>query len=97
LPLAPLTRKIWSQLAGKEKLVATLTDEKAQHNATLEKIKSGLATKVRILANQDCCPACRAVEGVYNFDDVPELPVEGCSHGDGCRCHYAPVLDYFGP
>jgi hypothetical protein len=25
------------------------------------------------------------------------LPVEGCSHADGCRCHYAPVLDAFGP
>lgn len=77
--------------------MATYTDEKAEHKAALEKIKSGLATKVRILANHNCCPACRAVEGAYDFADVPELPVEGCSHGDGCRCHYAPVLDYFGP
>jgi hypothetical protein len=90
-------RKIHLSIGGKEKLVATFTDEKAEHKAALEKIKSGLATKVRILANRDGCPACRAVEGVYDFDDVPELPVEGCSHGDGCRCHYAPVLDYFGP
>lgn len=77
--------------------MVTLADEQAKHKTALEKIRGGLATKVRILANRDCCPACQAVEGAYDFDDVPELPVEGCSHGDGCRCHYAPVLDYFGP
>jgi hypothetical protein len=97
LPFCPETRKIQASFVGKEKPVATLTEEKAEHKAALEKIKSGLATKVRILTNRDCCPACRVVEGVYDFDNVPELPVEGCSHALGCRCHYAPVLDYFGP
>ena len=64
----------------------------------LEKIRSGgIATKVRILANQDSCPVCRTFEGAYDFDDVPLLPLEGCSHPQGCRCHYAPVLDRFGP
>jgi hypothetical protein len=28
---------------------------------------------------------------------VPQLPIEGCSHPKGCRCHYEPVLDLFGP
>lgn len=68
-----------------------------EHRAMLEKIKSGLATKVRILANHDCCPYCKALEGAYEFDEVPELPHEGCSHPSGCRCIYAPVLDRFGP
>jgi hypothetical protein len=72
-------------------------DKLAEQRTALEKIRSGLATKVRILANRDSCPACRAVEGAYEFDDVPQLPVEGCSHPDGCRCSYAPVLDLFGP
>lgn len=68
------------------------------HRAALEKIRSGgVATKVRILASYDCCPVCRSFEGAYTFDDVPELPLEGCSHPQGCRCHYAPVLDRFGP
>jgi hypothetical protein len=70
----------------------------AEHRATLERIRQGrVATKVRILANHDCCPVCRRFEGAYDFDAVPELPLEGCSHPAGCRCMYAPVLDRFGP
>ncbi|MCA9938227.1 MAG: hypothetical protein KC418_06270 [Anaerolineales bacterium] len=69
----------------------------AEHQEALKKIKGGLATKIRILANHDCCPVCRQAQGAYEFDDVPELPVEGCSHPQGCRCTYAPVLDRFGP
>jgi hypothetical protein len=72
-------------------------DKLAEQRAALEKIRNGLATKVRILANVDSCPACRALEGAYEFENVPQLPVEGCSHPDGCRCFYAPVLDRFGP
>lgn len=69
----------------------------AKHRETLEKIRGGLATRVRILASRDSCPACKAFEGAYDFDDVPQLPIEGCSHPKGCRCHYEPVLDRFGP
>lgn len=69
-----------------------------EYKAALDKIRNGgVATKVRILANADCCPVCRALEGAYEFDDVPELPLEGCSHPQGCRCMYAPVLDRHGP
>lgn len=71
--------------------------KRAEQKKALENIKNGLATKVRILTNRDCCPVCEAMEGAYGFDDVPELPLEGCSHPHGCRCHYAPVLDQFGP
>jgi hypothetical protein len=78
--------------------VAKVTaDKHAEQQAALENIRAGLATKVRILANRDSCPYCTALEGVYALDDVPELPLEGCSHINGCRCHYAPVLDQFGP
>ena len=69
----------------------------SEHRESLERIRSGLATKVRILASDDSCPVCKAVEGAYEFDKVPELPLEGCSHPLGCRCHYEPVLDRFGP
>ena len=69
----------------------------AEHRESLERIRSGLATRVRILASRDSCPVCKANEGAYEFDDVPELPLEGCSHPRGCRCHYEPVLDRFGP
>jgi hypothetical protein len=75
----------------------TIEQERARHQETLGRIKSGLATKVRILASRDSCPTCESVEGAYEFDDVPALPLEGCSHPKGCRCRYDPVLDKFGP
>ncbi len=63
----------------------------------LDQIRAGLATKVRILVAGDCCPVCQHFEGVYALDDVPELPLEGCSRTGGCNAAYAPVLDHFGP
>jgi len=75
----------------------TLEQQAAQHQKSLARIRDGLATKVRILASRDSCPVCKAVEGAFEFDDVPQLPLEGCSHPAGCRCRYEPVLDRFGP
>ena len=54
-------------------------------------------TYVRISVANDCCPACREAEGAYAKDSAPRLPVEGCSHGLGCRCFYQPVLDEIYP
>ncbi|MFZ0544193.1 MAG: hypothetical protein WAM60_02060 [Candidatus Promineifilaceae bacterium] len=69
-----------------------------EHRKMLEKIiNGGIATKVRILVSDDSCPVCKRIEGAYDFDDVPELPIEGCSHPTGCRCFYAPILDRRGP
>lgn len=68
-----------------------------EQKKALEKIRNGLATKVRILVAADACPTCRHFEGAYDFDDVPELPIEGCSRPGGCNAFYAPVLDRFGP
>lgn len=76
-----------------------ITDEerRAQQKAALERIRAGLATRVRILVAPDACPVCRAFEGAYDFEDVPELPLEGCSRPGGCNAVYAPVLDLYGP
>ncbi len=74
-----------------------IATRRAEQAKALENIKNGLATRVRIMANRDCCPSCRAAEGAYDFGDAPELPIESCSHPNGCRCFYAPVLDMFGP
>lgn len=52
---------------------------------------------VRIVVAHDCCPACREVEGAYAKNDVPQLPVEACSHPLGCRCFYQPFLDEIFP
>ena len=48
---------------------------------------------IRIAVAADACPACQAVAGTYAKDAVPSLPVEGCSHGKGCRCVYEPLYD----
>ena len=70
----------------------------AEHKKMLTKIRDGgVATGVRIIGSHDSCPACKAIHGAYQFDEVPVLPIEGCSHHYGCRCHYEPVLDRRGP
>lgn len=76
-----------------------LSDEerRTQQKAALDHIRAGLATRVRILVAPNACPVCRAFEGAYDFDNVPELPLEGCSRPGGCNAVYAPVLDLYGP
>ncbi len=53
--------------------------------------------RIRLVVAPDCCPACQAVEGQYEKDRVPHLPVNGCSHALGCRCFYAPALSEIYP
>lgn len=70
----------------------------AEHRKMYENIRDGgVATGVRIMGSHDSCPACKAIHGAYKFGEEPELPIEGCSHPHGCRCHYQPVLDRRGP
>lgn len=54
-------------------------------------------SSIRILVQNDCCPQCQKAFGVYEKDKVPHLPVEGCSHANGCRCFYAPILSQLYP
>lgn len=75
----------------------TDAERREEQRVALERIRNGLATRVRILVAPDACPVCRACEGAYELDSVPELPLEGCSRVGGCNAVYAPVLDRFGP
>jgi hypothetical protein len=52
---------------------------------------------LRVASSGDCCPACRKVEGNYAKDKTPVLPVVGCSHENGCRCFYEPILSEIYP
>jgi hypothetical protein len=52
---------------------------------------------VRVVVYDDCCPACREMKGAYTKEDVPNLPIEGCSHKHGCRCFYQPFLEEIYP
>ncbi len=47
---------------------------------------------VRVVVPNTACPACQAVEGTYEKDVAPHLPVEGCSEPNGCQCYYEPML-----
>ncbi len=64
----------------------------------LAKFKANPRVKnVRLVVAHDCCPACREVEGTYDKNEVPTLPVEGCSHNLGCRCFFEPMLNEIYP
>ena len=52
---------------------------------------------IRLIVSADCCPACAAYEGTYDKFEAPSLPIEGCSHQNGCRCFYEPMLNIIYP
>ncbi len=52
---------------------------------------------IRVSVAGECCPACRQVEGAYAKESTPALPVQGCSHSNGCQCFYQPVLEVIYP
>ncbi len=75
---------------------ADLRVESTNAQALRQYREGGRVTEVRILADRNCCPTCREASAVYPIDQVPALPIEGCSHAVGCRCVYEPVLDMVG-
>ena len=48
---------------------------------------------VTIASSKNSCSYCREQLDTYPVDQVPILPHKGCSHADGCRCFYIPVLN----
>ncbi len=55
--------------------------------------KMGIS-KVRVLAADNSCEACKRIAGrVYSLDTVPELPCEHCTNKVGCRCTLAPAAE----
>ncbi len=48
---------------------------------------------VRITVAYDACPHCYELLKTYPKNKVPRLPHAGCSHENGCRCFYEPVLE----
>jgi len=52
---------------------------------------------VIVVTSEEACTACQTVQGTYTKDQVPTLPVEGCSNPDGCHCFYQPLLDEIYP
>ena len=48
---------------------------------------------VRVTVANDACSHCYELMKTYPKDQVPHLPHQGCSHENGCRCFYEPVLE----
>jgi hypothetical protein len=48
---------------------------------------------IRVTVANDACSHCYELMKTYPKDAVPHLPHEGCSHENGCRCFYEPVLE----
>jgi hypothetical protein len=66
--------------------------------AALEKFKANpRISKIRVIVPPDACPTCRHLEGEYEKDEVPELPVLECSHPLGCRSFYEPKIEEIFP
>jgi hypothetical protein len=52
---------------------------------------SGIRVSIEILATPGCL-ACQAQTGVrYSLDNVPTLPLAGCTKLSGCGCCYSPA------
>jgi hypothetical protein len=61
---------------------------------TLKRLRENPRVRHIILSvHDDCCHMCLEMQGAYSKEEVPGLPVEGCSHPNGCRCFYQPVLN----
>jgi hypothetical protein len=48
---------------------------------------------IRVSVTNDACSHCYGLMNTYPKDQVPRLPHAGCSHTNGCRCFYEPVLN----
>jgi hypothetical protein len=67
--------------------------EYSETSVNLAKMKANPRVgTIRVIPHGDCCPTCRAAEGEWPKEQVPKLPVAGCSHPLGCRCNYLPEL-----
>ena len=75
-----------------------MQNTKSKAEQALEKFQeNSRVISVRLMVSADACPACAANEGTYDKNKAPKLPIEGCSHPNGCRCFYEPMLNVIYP
>jgi hypothetical protein len=55
----------------------------------------GAIRGVKIMTGPDSCLTCQSfANSVYSPDEAPLIPIAGCTHPEGCRCAYTPVMTY---
>lgn len=75
----------------------TLSQRGTQLQVTLSRLRANRrVSQIVVLAPQDCVLG-QSIQGLYNPDEVPELPAEGCSRPGGCICRYEPFLSEIFP
>lgn len=68
------------------------SNREEEMKAVLEKLRANpRVIKIRVATPQDCILG-QTLQGVYELDQVPQLPAEGCSRPGGCICFYEPIL-----
>jgi len=73
-------------------LMMTKSSRKEEMKAVLEKLRANpRVIKIRVSTPPNCILG-QTLQGVYEFDQVPHLPAEGCSRPGGCICFYEPIL-----
>ena len=69
----------------------------SQHSTTVYALKRfhehPRVKAVTVASSYNACSYCYEQLGTYPVDEVPPLPHKGCSHTNGCRCFYIPVLN----
>ncbi|MHB1005262.1 MAG: double zinc ribbon domain-containing protein [Chloroflexota bacterium] len=54
---------------------------------------TGFINSVFIMRRADSCPECQKLQNLnYMPWELPRLPHEACTHPEGCRCTYMPVM-----
>lgn len=69
----------------------------AEHSTTAHALKrfqeNPRVKSVTVVSSYDACSHCYEQLGTYPVNELPHLPHKGCSHTNGCRCFYIPVLN----
>ena len=90
---APTRPQTWIHQFARRKPKPANYAEKTLTAYRLGMKAKGAIVGVRVLVSESSCPTCRAMaEQVYTPDTAPHLPHPGCTHPDGCRCAYTPVM-----
>jgi hypothetical protein len=75
--------------------IAAQTTKKTDSLARLK--ANSRVDSIRVASPPDCLKGL-SLQGVYRkTDQIPALPVKGCSRPGGCICSYEPVLNTIYP
>jgi hypothetical protein len=51
----------------------------------------GIKVKLEVLATPGCLASEAQAGRTYTLDEIPALPIPGCTNSHGCGCRYSPV------